>query len=537
MSKIKEMYSHYQKLFLSLYKNKDTKWIMWILTIALLLRLIGLSYGLPFYYVGHEWELASGPFRGIERGDFFSGYLRQGNLFFNILMIQVAPLSLIFGKNFELYHILARFNSAIFSTATILLTFHISKRLFKSQNIALLSSALMSVIHLNVIWGHYARIDTPAAFFSTLVILLCIRSIDGKDKNYYMAGFFGGLAASAKFPNAVFVGLILLITALVRMRLKKNEFFIEFKKSILAATLVPIGFIVGMPYSVIKFNEFISTMMAESEMARMKLAWYPKVYSTLEGFVKFFIEDRFTMRASHSLIQAIGLVFFVVAVIGIIKLLKLNSKRLISFLPPVIFFIYVLMQGKPNTRWFLPILPILSISCAFIVMSIYERGYKKLFTFVLILVFAENIFWSSRFLISSHFTDKRTIALEWMNKRLSSNEKVAYIGPNEFYPPHYALKMKRYRIVSKTRNKDNAIANDRAPSLEELKDLGVDYFMVSSKIESMYKFDEFKEVFPETAESFNRLFNEVRDNSKIILNTKGRNFLRPGPNIEVYKLK
>ncbi len=120
----------------------EHRWLIFIIVMAFLLRVWGIKYGLPYTFVGHESELVSGPAKGLVNRDLYPGIMRQGHLFFNILMAQyalIAPakylIDFISGVRYDslsdfvqvlkssqdLFLFVARVNCLLFGTATVLL--------------------------------------------------------------------------------------------------------------------------------------------------------------------------------------------------------------------------------------------------------------------------------------------------------------------------------------------------------------------------------------------------------------------------------
>lgn len=516
------------------------KILVWVIGAGALLRLVGITYGLPYFFVGHEWELVNGPRSAVRSLTFFPGYLRQGHLFFNILIPQHIFLSGI-GSGFLLFW--ARLNVVVFAVLTVVFTFLIGRRLM-GRNAGIIAATLMAFDHLHVVWSHYARIDIPAAFFLLLMVWQGFRLLEEPSKrNHCLFGLTAGLSIAGKFPQAVFsapffAGIYLLGFG---KELFKNSQLL--KHGLLAGLLVPAGFFIGMPYALIKFPEFIGVIQKESAMAGTELAWYPRLFGFFENLWVYLFSDFYNMRASISLRQSFGVPLLALTVLGLIwTFIKPRRQWLILVFSTLIYVAFILSNGKPNTRWFLAVLPVFALTSTYFIefilqtisrrkKSAYLYGALVILGFVLALPLARNFYFD----FLSLRKDSRIVAKDWLKENVNSQSIIGHLANQQFYPPrdkHYKLRL----FEVETRNFDNAIANDVPPEINSLKNSDVDYFMLSDEVAQWYTSPEFIRKFPETAKRYAKFFDGLSTQFKKVYESPTDD-LRPGPVVTIYQLK
>jgi len=244
-----------------------------IFAMALLLRVLGLRWGLPdaqHWYSYHPDEFQI--FSAVGNLDFFNGQFNPH--FFNypslyIYLVYIAHLLL---TGFGVFHInandpaaiwqwpaqillTARWLSALFGAGTAVVVYAIIRSWRPRLHVAyaILGGVLMAVAPGHVQHSHFATVDVTATFWVALTLLLAMRAVDSPHamRLFVGSGLVAGLAAATKY-NTGLAALIPLCVLLAEPELRARL------KVLLPAFvgMVIVGFVVGCPYSVLHFSEF-----------------------------------------------------------------------------------------------------------------------------------------------------------------------------------------------------------------------------------------------------------------------------------------
>lgn len=199
-------------------RKSDNLLLLGILLLALVLRLWGIGFGLPFEYhvdeVQYVRQAAAMGSRGLEpvwwNNPPFYKYvlLAEDGLLFAVgrvlgwyasvadfgdqLMVNPTPL-----------YIMARGTTALLGTLTVFITYLLGKTAY-NRVVGFLSAAFLAVCFLHVRDSHFAVNDIPLTFFTTLVLWASLKIAEsGKLKWYIVAGVALGLGFATKYSAAL----------------------------------------------------------------------------------------------------------------------------------------------------------------------------------------------------------------------------------------------------------------------------------------------------------------------------------------------
>jgi dolichyl-phosphate-mannose--protein O-mannosyl transferase len=99
-----------------------------------------------------------------------------------------------------------RSSSALFGSASVLLIYLITKRLFKSEFLALSAALLMALDGLSLVMSRVALLDIFLMFFILLTFYFLLK------ENYWLSGLAIGLGVSTKWSAAFLIPILLLLT-------------------------------------------------------------------------------------------------------------------------------------------------------------------------------------------------------------------------------------------------------------------------------------------------------------------------------------
>ncbi len=337
-------------------------------TIALGLRLAGLSWGLPnnsHYYSYHPDEifLLLPSFR-FAAGEFNPGFFSYGSLYLYLVGLPAVALGLVpdpavFPRGLRPLHLEARLITALLGAATVPLLYFALRR--ESGSLSLLSSALLAVCPLHVVTSHYATVDVPATFFLTVAFLLALRGARQPNVGSGMlAGVAVGLAAATKYNAALFL-----------MPAMLAPLFVSREKGSFAAWCVGVpvgavlGFVVGNPYLLTK--EFKEGIAFELDHARRggTLAF--------EG-----TGSGWAYHLTRGLPAALGYPLFLAAALGaIVAIVKRSPVTRLGLLWVAVYLFAIGFGRERFIRYMVPLMPFLCLLAAWGVCCLAVVGRAR----------------------------------------------------------------------------------------------------------------------------------------------------------------
>lgn len=213
-----------------------------IIGVGFVLRITGISYGLPLWLVGDEPPFTLTALKMIElstllpalhQADFskilyFSPYLSYTYL--PLFIVILISKLIIFGgtiqgfadyllNDLSVFFIAARLISVLFGTATIYLVYQIAKHIFKNERTALLSAAFLSFSVSHVLLSHWGRDWVPATFLFALSIYFLTDPKREESRRHLLSSITGGIAFGISII-AAFVPVFLTLWETMRVGLK-----------------------------------------------------------------------------------------------------------------------------------------------------------------------------------------------------------------------------------------------------------------------------------------------------------------------------
>ncbi len=204
-----------------------------ILIVAFLVRIVGISYGLPLWLVADEPPFVIGALKMVElktlvpafHADIFRNVLYFppyiSYLYLPFFVLVMAAKFLFFHGSFSIFKdviiadpswlfLVARFLSVMFGVGTVWLVYVTGKNIFRKEPPALLSAAFLALSYLHVDFSHWGRHWVPATFFFALVIYVLSRDDYAIKKKYLTASLVAGIGVGINYQ----VGLAALFIVL-----------------------------------------------------------------------------------------------------------------------------------------------------------------------------------------------------------------------------------------------------------------------------------------------------------------------------------
>ncbi len=356
------------------------------MTIAILLRIYGLDWGLPSPAQVHSYHpdeiTVIGPtlHMNIFAGEMNPHFFNYGSLFLYAVYfarlfaegygwLDLTPFFKAFAaggwlgvseslqaiEEFAKLHLLARWLSVILGIATVLLVFVWARRLM-NRWAAFIASILLATFPIHVQHSHFATVDVPLTLLTTLTLYLAA-SAESK-RRMLLAAFVAGLATAVKYSVAPALWLTLITLWSWRVR-----WFVALGRLIAITVAMGAGFLLGCPYSVLAFNEFWRDFY-----------WETFVHSRIgHGYVFAETGNGHWFHLTVNLPAAIGVPAILLAIAGILPIgssapledPEQENFRRRTIVSTVVFTLaYFVPLGFAQVRfarYLMPLLPILAL--------------------------------------------------------------------------------------------------------------------------------------------------------------------------------
>lgn len=205
-----------------------------VLAIGAALRFIGLRFGFPFLVHADEWAIVDNAVDLARRHSFEPSFIDRPDHFeikLNYLVDALysrfrygEPLDVAFANHPLDFYLLGRGISAVFGVACIGLAFLIVKRF--NPVAGLIAAGLVALFAPMVQNSQYATPEMPQAFFTLLLIWLCIRYLEKPTAVLAaLAGASVGAAVTIKYPAVITAVMVAAVVSVAATRLRSWKVF------------------------------------------------------------------------------------------------------------------------------------------------------------------------------------------------------------------------------------------------------------------------------------------------------------------------
>ena len=403
------------------------------LAIAVILRLVGINWGMPYIYHPDERLLVA---RGVH---FFSGDLNP-HLFiypslqmyiifiFNIIVYlfghiagtfsSVQDYTIMYQTNPAVFYITDRFVVVIFAILSIIVTFKLCQRLFGYKS-ALICLLFFSILPVHVLHSHYVTTDVPCILFILLSFYYSIKILDSNAWEYYiLAGIFGGLAAGIKYNGGLIV-MCIIFAHWIKTWLEsdgdfKRRVFLVFKSTFVSKLIAAISvsiliYLVTSPYTILDFKTFLKDFIFQVSAQRRG-----------HGLIFVGINNKFLHQLFVNLRHWGGPFIWLLMIAGVIRtLFKIDKYRLLILSWVFLYFMAMISSNDLFIRYTLLLVPFLiMLSADFTGTVIFgnTRLVNKIFVGS-IFTFAILYMGTYSVIIAQTLSkpDVRTVAKEWFD--------------------------------------------------------------------------------------------------------------------------
>jgi 4-amino-4-deoxy-L-arabinose transferase-like glycosyltransferase len=411
-----------------------------ILFSGLLIRLWGISWGLPFLYHPDEVQVVTAYLKMVKGLNLnpqyfiypgFSMYLnafvyglyymvqrRLGNFqgLSDIAIPRLVTMATGSIADPNVYY-LGRAISILFGLGTIYLSYRCAKEVSQKPLVGLLAAAFTAVSNANIVQSRLILPNIFVAFFVILSVWFSLRLYrTGKLRDYILAGLAVGLTAAAKYNGGAII-IVPICAHFLRMGLAGWKMF---KPLLFFFFFTGLGYILFNPYDLLDFNNFWRQFI----IARNSYA---------DGWLGF-SDNPFTWYLSY-LWRMEGLV--AVAALGgiVFGLIKRRPQIIITGLFPLVYFLFLSSFRYYNEHTILHMLPAMHVTGAAAIGMLVQKGLERFparrlavtaAAGLLILIALAIPLWQSiQVAIQTNTPNSRETSRVWINANLPARATIA----------------------------------------------------------------------------------------------------------------
>jgi hypothetical protein len=348
--------------------RQPTYWIYAVAGVALLaliLRSVGLDYGLPAVYNPDETPILN---RALAlRNDlkpqnfvypslyFYLAFVWEGLFFVAGRAVGIFDSLAAFQREFFIdpsRHFLAgRAFSVVCGTLTVLGVYVLGYRLY-DRSTGLTAAAAMAVSPIAVRDAHYVKLDVPTTMFVVLAHAALARIVVDpvaavRRRTWIVGGLLSGLAVSTQY-YAIFMAFTIVATAVTD--LNRTGRWGETGRLFLWATgAAAVGFFIGTPYILFDLPRAIADIAHVREVD-IDRAVVGGMFSAVVPYLRILLRD------------SMGWPIWIAAVIGFVWAIQSDWRRglfLLSFFMP--FFVFI-SNTVPMSRYLNVVLPLVAVA-------------------------------------------------------------------------------------------------------------------------------------------------------------------------------
>jgi 4-amino-4-deoxy-L-arabinose transferase-like glycosyltransferase len=329
-----------------------------ILLLALLLRLWGIEYGLPFaYQIDEERLYVRNAVGMLSAGSLDPNYFHNPPLYSYLIEALFAvthggaEAQRLIGDvpdRGSLY-LSARILTALIGTLAVWLIYVVGRR-FIDRRTGLLAALLMAVAFLPVFYSHVA-LDNVPAMAAACAALIGVAGVlhRGMTRDYLLAGVALGVAAATKYIDGIV--LLPLVTATV-LAPTSGPATRRSRGLAIAVGAAVVAFVVCNPMSVIEPTRFLRGIDAQGNVVDLH-----KFGQDPDGGLPYYL---------WTFTWGLGWVPAIAALIGAGLLWREDRRTALVLLPVLpLFLLYMGLQSRYFGRWMLPAFPIVCLLAAY----------------------------------------------------------------------------------------------------------------------------------------------------------------------------
>lgn len=346
--------------------RREASLVSLILLSALVLRMWGVRYDLPYIYHTDEPTYVAISQTIFQSGDLNPHFFNYPSLFFYLNALAylpyylagkamgvfvarsdlMPPVTLTMGVTYTPMPaaiVLGRMVSVLFGVGAVAVTYAVGKHLTGQMFVGGLAAAMLAVSPTAVAHSRFITPDVFVLFFTVAAFWAAVWVYrQGSVWQYAAAGLCAGLAASSKYNGALIVLAVAAAHFLRPGGLRDHRLY-------LALILCGVGFFAVTPFALLDAPTFLADLRFEAEH-------YITGHAGMEG-------DTFRWY-----IRYMGATAGVIAVLAGLELLRglvtRSKATLLLAVFPLAYFALISLMVVRNDRMFLPLIPFLCLLAA-----------------------------------------------------------------------------------------------------------------------------------------------------------------------------
>jgi hypothetical protein len=353
---------------MTLPRSRTPLVLVGICGLAILLRIIGLAYGLPAVFNPDETPILNRAL-AFAKGDPNPHNFVYPSLYFYALFVWEG-LFFVAGRVAGLFDSLAAFEREFFvdpsrhflaarafgvlcGTATVIAVYRVGQRLYDRAT-GLVAAAFLAVSPIAVRDSHYVKLDVPVTLMTVLAHaalarILVDREAAARRRTWLIAGLLAGLAVSTQY-YVVFIGAAIVAVTIVDFT-RTRSWRVTGPLFLWCALGTIVGFFAGTPFLLVDFQKALSDIAHVREVD-IDRAVVGGAFTGVGAYVQILFRD------------AVGWPVALLAGAGTLLALALDWRRaLLLVVFPLAFFAFI-ANTVPMSRYLNAILPFVVLAAA-----------------------------------------------------------------------------------------------------------------------------------------------------------------------------
>ena len=524
-----------------------------LLLVALLIRLPGITYGLPFLYVPDEIGVvqsaglvASGEFRTevFIYPLLFHAFLipAHGTYFLYCYLSGIVDSPAAFQEFYfshpTWFYLTARLISLAFGLLTIWAIYLLGRTVYDRRT-GLLAAIISTFFPSLVNFSRIGKVETLFCF-SVIMGMVYISRVYryNRWKDNILAGIFGGLAVAAKY-NGALIALPLLLAHILRYIQNRRSGSRENQagKFAAAAALMALVSLPFLPFIYIGFKPGMELLL------RLRSSLL-----TVGGDGGIMAYSRTFSLFCRNLTAAAGVLLPILLVLSLLfYIFRGGKKEWLLLTPFLVAALPLTFSGYPLVRYYLPWLLITLIPLCALVIGLAGKipsSRGRIFAVIVFLLLAlfQPLGIIKKRIYLSRQTDTRSLAYDWVMENIPPD---TFIALENNVPPIKSRENEgipacdRYRTI-KIPNYYQSFyggknwigrTEEDTPTIEELQKEGISVVIVNSSNYGKYE---------ETPKSFPRrlgFYRNLAEKTRLLAEFPRQPDKRMGPGIRIYRIK
>jgi len=391
-----------------------------ILLLSIIIRVWGITFGLPDIHHGDEHEVVNHAVR-FGSGDLNPHRFQYGSLFQYILFFfyglffligyafglfsSVNQFALYFIQDPTVFYLIARSFSAVLGTATVGLVYLIGKHI-KSEEVGLVAALFLACSYEHVVHSHYCTVDIALTFLCTLAVYQCLMLFQSNSyRRYLLAGFSIGLALATKFNGALFI--ITLISAHFLKRRNETILSMIFSRKLwLGIAAIFIGHFIACPFF------YIDMKLALGEATELR---------ALHAYSGFSLLKYLKQLVQHYL----GIPLGALCLLGFIQsVISGNRRIMVLVITCTTVICFASLHRYVESKYIVYLFPILAVFGAHLFSVCFGSMKRKYSYMIVLIVLLHPIYLIMDWDIQLSQKGLNKQAKEWIEENIPVNAKI-----------------------------------------------------------------------------------------------------------------